>query len=75
MTLITNFRVHHKTFKELLLNYHSFVSESFKRNLMKTVDDVYKINNFVEVLKNLKRMLLMNQYLLQMIAHSGCQNI
>ena len=42
---------------------------------MKTEDNVYKINNFVEVLKNLKRMLLMNQYLLQMIAHSGCQNI
>ena len=34
---------------------------------MKTVDNMYKITNFAEDFKNLKRVFLMNQYLLQMI--------
>ena len=63
---------HKKTYTELLLNYFSFVPDSYKYGLSKTlIDRMYRINStwtsFDNDLKNLKQVLLKNQYPLRMI--------
>ena len=63
---------HKKTYKGLLLNYFSFVPDSYKYGLIKTlIDPMYTINStwtsFDIDLKNLKQVLLKNQYPLSMI--------
>ena len=63
---------HKKTYTGLLLNYFSFVPDSYKYGLIKTlIDRMYRINStwtsFDIDLKNLKQVLLKNQYPLSMI--------
>ena len=63
---------HKKTYTGLLLNYFSFVPDSYKYGLIKTlIDRMYRINStwtsFDNDLKNLKQVLLKNQYPLRMI--------
>ena len=63
---------HKKTYTELLLNYFSFVPNSYKHGLIKTlIDCLYTINStwtsFNVDLKNFKLVLLKNQYPLSMI--------
>ena len=63
---------HKKTYTGLLLNYFSFVPDSYKYGFIKTlIDCMYKINStwtsFDIDLKNLKQVLLKNQYPLTMI--------
>ena len=63
---------HKKTYTGLLLNYFSFVPDSCKYGLIKTlIDRMYRINitwtSFDIDLKNLKQVLLKNQYPLTMI--------
>ena len=63
---------HKKTYTRLLLNYFSFVPDSYKYGLIKTlIDRMYRINStwtsFDIDLKNLKQVLLKNQYPLTMI--------
>ena len=63
---------HKKTYTGLLLNYFSFVPDSYKYGLIKTlIDRMYRINStwtsFDIDLKNLKQVLLKNQYPLTMI--------
>ena len=63
---------HKKTYTGLLLNYSSFVPDSYKYGLIKTlIDRIYKISStwtsFDVDLKNLKQVLLNNQYPLTMI--------
>ena len=63
---------HKKTYTGLLLNYFSFFPDSYKYGLIKTlIDRMYRINStwasFDIDLKNLKQVLLKNQYLLSMI--------
>ena len=65
---------HKKTYTGLLLNYFSFVPNSYKLGLIKTlVDQMYRINNswksFDKDLKDLKNILQKNQYLFKMIDH------
>ena len=62
---------HKKTYTELMLNYFSFVPDSYKYDLIKTlIDRKYRINStwtsFDIDLKNLKQVLLKNQYPLSM---------
>ena len=61
-----------KTYTGLLLNYFSFVPDSYKYGLIETlIDRIYRINStwtsFDIDLKNLKQVLLKNQYPLTMI--------
>ena len=63
---------HKKTYTGLLLNYSSFFPDSYKYVLIKTlIDRIYKISStwksFDVDLKNLKQVLLNNQYPLTMI--------
>ena len=67
---------HKKTYTGLLLDYFSFVSDSYKYGLIKTliktlIDRMYRTNNtwtsFDIDLKILKQVLLKNQYPLSMI--------
>ena len=63
---------HKKTYTGLLLNYFSFVPDSYKYGLIKTlINRMYRINStwtsFDIDLKNLKQVLLKNQYPLTMI--------
>ena len=63
---------HKKTYTGLLLNYFSFFPDSYKYGLIKTlIDRMYKIKgtwtSFDVDLKNLKQVLLKNQYPLTMI--------
>ena len=63
---------HKKTYAGLLLNYFSFVLDSYKYGLIKTlIDHMYRINStwtsFDIDLKNLRQVLLKNQYPLSMI--------
>ena len=63
---------HKKTYTGLLPNYFSFVPDSYKYGLIKTsIDRMYRINStstsFNVDLKNLKQVLLKNQYPLRMI--------
>ena len=63
---------HKKRYTVLLLNYFSFVPDSYKYGLIKTlIDRMYRINStwtsFDIDLKNLKQVLLKNQYPLTMI--------
>ena len=58
---------HKKTFTGLLFNYFSFVPNSYRYGLIKTlIDRMYRINStgtsFDIDLKNLKQVLLKNQY-------------
>ena len=63
---------HEKTYTGLLLNYFSFVPNSYKYGLIKTLNDrMYRINSswtsFDIDLKYLKQVLLKNQYALSMM--------
>ena len=63
---------HKKTYTGLLLNYSSFVLDSYKYGLIKTlIDRMYKINSiwtsFDINLENFKQVLLKNQYPLTMV--------
>ena len=63
---------HKKTYTALLLNYFSFVPDSYKYGLIKAlIDRMYRINStwtsFDIFLKNLKQVLHKNQYPLTMI--------
>ena len=75
MTLTGKLRLFHKkTYTGLLLNYFSFVLNCYKLALTKTlVDRMYKIycswTGFDKDLKDLIRILQLNQYPLEMINH------
>ena len=65
---------HKKTYTGLLFNSFSFVPNSYKLSLIKTlVDRMYRINNswtcFDKDLKDFKNILQKNQYPLRMIGH------
>ena len=65
---------HKKTYTGLLMNCFSFVPNSYKLDLIKTlVDQMYRINNswtgFDKELKDFKNILQKNQYPLKMIDH------
>ena len=69
---LQNLVLHKKAYTEILLNYFSFVPDSYKYGLIKIlIDRIYRINStwtsFDIDLKNLKQVLLKNQYPVIMI--------